>query len=114
MQDNLKNSFVKDLSQTETQILELKIYQPYFISNSTILEYQNKNKNEAEKLSIMDILETHFLREQRACKLFFKVNLSEHLDNSPLIIQENNSKLHSKDFNQSLNKNPWIESMSKN
>jgi hypothetical protein len=70
--DNLRNSsFVKDLSEIEKNILELKIYQPYFISNSTILEYQKKNKNETEKLSIMDILETHFLRKKVACKLFF-------------------------------------------
>ena len=30
----------------------------------------------------MDILETHFLQKKTACKLFFKVNLSEHLSNN--------------------------------
>jgi len=42
--------------------MELKIYQPYFISHSTIIEYQptKSNLKKDEKLSIVDILEGHY------------------------------------------------------
>ena len=45
-------------SEFEKALLELKIYQPYFISRSTVIEYHNDicSKLLPEKLSIMDIL----------------------------------------------------------
>lgn len=45
-------------SDIEMALLELKIYQPYFISRSTVIEYHNDicSKILPEKLSIMDIL----------------------------------------------------------
>ena len=44
------------LSNEDRDLLELKIYTPYFISNSTVIEYHDSSLNEPEKLSIMDIL----------------------------------------------------------
>ena len=45
-------------SEFELALLELKIYQAYFISKSTVIEYHNDicSKILPEKLSIMDIL----------------------------------------------------------
>jgi hypothetical protein len=60
MRDMILN---QELSPAEEEILELKIYQPYLISNSTIIQFEmNKKFNvKPEKLSIMDILEQYFL-----------------------------------------------------
>ena len=71
--------FNHELSFNEEYLLELKIYQPYFITNSTIIQLQgNKTLNIfPEKLSIMEILESHFLENKNKSSLFFKVNLGD-------------------------------------
>ena len=53
----------RDLNLTEEYLLEMKVYQPYFISNNTIIKFEgNKNSRViAEKLSILDIIESYFL-----------------------------------------------------
>ena len=72
----------------EQQILNLKIYQPFFISNSTIIAYniqQDINVDiKPEKFSIMNILESNYYKGNQ--KLYFKVNLSEDYINNPSII----------------------------
>ena len=52
------NGDLKVVTESEQAMLELKIYQPYFISKSTVIEYYNDicSKILPQKLSIMDIL----------------------------------------------------------
>ena len=81
----------RDLNVTEEYLLEMKVYQPYFISNNTIIQLGgNKNsKVIGEKLSILDIMESYFLDHQTKSSLFFKVNLG---DRSELdLMQKDNS-----------------------
>ena len=68
-----------DLSQTEEFLLDMKVYQPYFITNSTIIQVDGSKKLNVspEKLSIMDILELYFVKHQTKSSLFFKVNLGD-------------------------------------
>lgn len=57
-------------------MMNLKVYQPYFISHSTIIEYQKYYDNivdKGEKLSLIDILERHLLSKKQMSRLFFKV-----------------------------------------
>ena len=63
-------------------MLELKIYQPYFISNETIIQYQAKKVGVPQKLSILDILEAHFLQKRAKSRLYFKVDLTEDVEKS--------------------------------
>ena len=53
------------------QMLKHPVFEPYFISNTTILQYENQDLN--KKLSIMDIVETFFLTKKVATKLYFKI-----------------------------------------
>lgn len=75
----------------------MKAYEPYLISNSTILEYQIESDMNVdvklEKFSIMDILETNFLKGNT--KLYFKVNLFDDFVNPSLLLDrsKNNSKI---------------------
>ena len=81
-------------------ILELKIYQPYFISNSTRIQYssvRNKyaSKLFSEKLSLMEIVEEHFLQKKPLTRLFFKVNLTDDVElNNPTLynLNQNNKQ----------------------
>jgi hypothetical protein len=48
------------LSEFQAELLELKIYQPYLISHSTIIEYEDyydNPKSQQERYSMLDILE---------------------------------------------------------
>jgi hypothetical protein len=58
-------------------LFDLKIYRPYFISKSTVVEYSEIGTKLPEKISIYDILEKHTLLKKSHSKLFFKVNLNE-------------------------------------
>ena len=71
--------FCMELSQAEEYLLEMKVYQPYFITNSTIIQFEGVKKLNVvpEKLSIMDILELYFVKHQTKSSLFFKVNLGD-------------------------------------
>jgi hypothetical protein len=71
-----------DLSPLEEELLEIKIYQPYFISNSTIIQFERKKKFNVkpEKLSIMDILQSYYMENKNNSSLFFKVNLGDVTD----------------------------------
>ena len=51
--------------------MEDKIYMPYLISNSTILQYQDQDEN--QKLSLMEIIETFYLQNNPSTKYYFKV-----------------------------------------
>ena len=55
----------------------MKIYRPYFISKSTVVEYCEVGTKMPEKISIYDILQKHTLLKKTHSKLFFKVNLNE-------------------------------------
>ena len=59
--------------------MDLKIYQPYFMSNSTIIQFEKKKKGALvpEKVSMIKILESHFLQKQSHSRLYFKVNLRD-------------------------------------
>ena len=69
------------MSQTEELLMDMKVYQPYFITNSTIIQFEaegvKKLNVSPEKLSIMDILELYFVKHQTKSSLFFKVNLGD-------------------------------------
>ena len=71
------SSILDASSEMEHYLLNLKAYEPYLISNSTIIEYKIESDINVEvklqKLSIMDILENHFVKGNT--KLYFKVNL---------------------------------------
>jgi hypothetical protein len=58
--------------------MNLKIYQPFFISNSTIIAYQkdsgSNSEMKLEKFSLMEILEKNCSIVNQ--KLYFKVSLS--------------------------------------
>lgn len=64
------------LTEMELEMLEMKIYLPYFISYATLIEYQDSG-NEPKKLSIMDILQTYFIQKKTQSRLYFKVNMSD-------------------------------------
>jgi hypothetical protein len=66
------------LSFVQRQLLELKIYTPYFISKATVIEYQTRDRM-PNKLSIMDILQKHFLQKKTLSRLFFKVNMKDEI-----------------------------------
>jgi hypothetical protein len=53
----------ENLSTLEEDLLEQKIYQPYFISNNTIIQFEPRKKFNVkpEKLSVMDILQSYHL-----------------------------------------------------
>ena len=71
--------FSMELSHAEEYLLEMKVYQPYFITNSTIIQFEGAKKLNVspEKMSIMDILELYFVKHQTKSSLFFKVNLGD-------------------------------------
>ena len=48
-----------------------KIFIPYFISNSTIMEFEKQKAN--SKLSLMDIMNTFFNSKKLTSKFYFKV-----------------------------------------
>jgi hypothetical protein len=50
-----------------------KIYQPYFISNNTIIQYQDNNE---ESVSLMEIIESYIKLRKINSKLYFKVNMA--------------------------------------
>ena len=83
----------RDLSVTEEHLLEMKVYQPYFISNNTIIQFEGSKKRIAEKLSILDIMESFFLDHQTKSSLFFKVNLGDKSE-LDLLQKENSLKGH--------------------
>jgi hypothetical protein len=95
-------------------MLELKIYVPYFISNETIIQYQSslKKATTPKKLSIMDILEAHFLEKKTNSRLFFKVDLTHEIDNNnfKLSIEEPNSSFAKSLVNKTLKKRKTLES----
>lgn len=75
-----KDSIIcNEFSQSEEKLLEMKIYQPYFISNSTIIQFEkNRTLNIfPEKLSIIEILESYYLENKGKSNLYFKVNLGD-------------------------------------
>ena len=103
------------LSLLEQSMLELKIYMPYFISNETIIQYQQQLKDvmTPKKLSIMDILEAHFLEKKSASRLFFKVDLSDQAQNSEnlkLNFEEPNSSFARSCVNKILGNNKTLKS----
>ena len=60
-----------NITQLQYEQLNQQIYIPYFISNSTIIEFE---KQEAGvKLSLMDIINTFFNSKKFASKFYFKV-----------------------------------------
>ena len=65
-------------------MLNLKIYQPYFISHATIIQYEQEMRynmqTKPQKYSITDILDSYFMKRQTSSRLFFKVNLNEDLN----------------------------------
>lgn len=99
------------MSQLEEDLLEIKIYQPYFISNSTIIQFDRKKKFNVkpEKLSIMDILQAYFIENKNNSSLFFKVNLGDLTDLS--LMQNINDDKASRKFSDLLeNPNSSISS----
>ena len=62
---------VDDFNLRAETILKRPVFEPYFISNTTILQYENQDSS--KKLSIMDIVETFFLTKKVATKLYFKI-----------------------------------------
>ena len=103
--------FNHELSFNEEYLLELKIYQPYFITNSTIIQLQgNKTLNIfPEKLSIMEILESHFLENKNKSSLFFKVNLG---DLNEIQILQHIDRSRSRQFSGLLDESNSMESQS--
>ena len=65
-------------------MMNLKIYQPYFISHATIIQYEQEMRynlqTKPQKYSISDILDSYFMKNQTSSRLFFKVNLNEDLN----------------------------------
>jgi hypothetical protein len=49
----------------------MQIFEPYFISNTTILQYENQDVN--KKLSLLEIITTYHQANKLQTKLFFKV-----------------------------------------
>jgi hypothetical protein len=70
-------------------LLNIKIYEPYFISSSTILQYKVEQKInvdvKVEKYSIKEILESQFSQERS--KLYFKVDLFDEYGNPSHLIK---------------------------
>mmetsp|Transcript_12464 Transcript_12464/g.19484 ORF Transcript_12464/g.19484 Transcript_12464/m.19484 type:complete len:107 (+) Transcript_12464:181-501(+) len=66
-------------------MLEAKIFKPYFLTNSTIVEYQHKQARDdnsggnvaSDKLSLFEILEHNFLKSQASSstvtRLYFQI-----------------------------------------
>ena len=61
-----------NLEEFEEQMLNQKIYLPYFISNSTIIEYHNQDE---EPVSLMQIIQYFITQRKQSSKLYFKVNM---------------------------------------
>ena len=66
---SVKQVNINGMSDPLQKKLNDRIYEPYFISNSTILEYQNCQ----QKLSILEIVSKYFHQKQQSSKLYFKV-----------------------------------------
>lgn len=56
-------------------MMDLRIFEPYFINYLTIVEYQKNTQS----LSINDILKsyTKSMKKKQSSRLFFKVNLND-------------------------------------
>ena len=72
--------------QLMNDLLELKIFEPYFISNQMIEQFEvEENKFgtiiQPEKYSIIDILKKHHREGKKATRVFMRVNLNEDIDN---------------------------------
>jgi hypothetical protein len=82
-ESGLSRPIVGLTSQMEI-MLSLKIYQPYFISHATIIQYEQEMRynmqTKPQKYSITDILDSYFMKNQSSSRLFFKVNLNEDLN----------------------------------
>lgn len=75
----------------EHYLLNFKIYQPFFISNSTIIAYQLlSDEQKLEKFSIMDILNANQNKGNQ--KLYFKVNTSDKIFNGSILTEQNNNE----------------------
>ena len=80
-------------------MLEMKIYTPYLINHSTIIQFQ-KNKSlpaTQDKVSIMDIMQSHKQQKKMFSRLYFKVKMEESVDenfksSSELILKSKKSK----------------------
>lgn len=57
-------------------MMDLKVFEPYFINNMTIKEYEEKSLS----LSILDILKkfAKSTENKTSMRLFFKVNLKDN------------------------------------
>lgn len=79
-------------SAKQLSVLEDKVYQPFLISHSTILQFMG---NEDKLLSVNDIIKSFLDSRKQAQKLYFKVvtrhkqELSENPLNLDQIIQKN-------------------------
>ena len=75
------------------QMLEEKIYSPYFINNSTILKFQRAKKEgkKDEKYSLIDILHIFARDKVESVKYCFQVNMFEEDTHATSLFENNQS-----------------------
>jgi len=64
-----------EMLDNEADILHHQVYEPYFISNATILLSGDPQKKSSKRYSLIDIIEAFVkFKSISSCKMYFKVN----------------------------------------
>lgn len=72
-------------------VLEAKVFQPFYISHTTIIHFQKQQKQEEiEFLSIKDTMRLFLDRNKKYLKLYFKVNSTGEATKKEKSVQDSN------------------------